>query len=957
MTDKDKRKDLAIAFLEISEADWDALIKEGVAQHLVHLIPSVVALQDDVEEAKKFFIDLKEMSLLPKIDTHLEAIDKIRVGLSAVVFDEVLDNKEKNEILDEVLQVVTKAYTKYAKLESDTVRTMREKSNKIPVEAGFLEKVRPYWNYIDSFWPSVRESVLSKWSEYLEEETSALNEGTSSLKVAEMLSPHHVLIKVESLLRKRNMPLSAQRIADAADKIKNYYVEEIGLIPAYMGAQGNWKVEKDDCPDLRLPEKVTKVTDRFAFCRVGDKNCPSFRWSQGSYVKCASYVTLKEAAKIKDIQKLSSKEHLAQIEELAESDPFVRMLLVESNRRKGDLYYGVKVDDTIETLLDQYPSSKRRGKFQYKIYLVANEPILISGNYVIAADKALLETIGEGERMPKNASTVKTAGPVMRVTFTGNALRDPEFRDFLRKKNAVKTKHLTYDIPFDREEDVSFFLEEVKGEFGYKVEVFQIMEDADQFIEKDFGIYRYTDFPISKYSAFRVALTYIPASPSKVERVPSVMSLEGSQKLADVVSNLATDDPLRSRVAALSDRLRVSAHIFIASKKDIIRYANGAIGVVPEVGQQWMEKDPDTGETTMVELVEVVRQANKSPAYKVRRIDNGKEIEIKKAWLRSACPPEMGPSMPPVPHDHMPPPPEFMGMPPVPEGPPPFAHVIGEDDVYYIVQVPKSVSAPPPPEAFEPPPFGRFPGDVTLKVPPAVNPPGGGHLPFLPPVAPVSSPPPGGAPVSGPATQDSGSVFVVNDRPMLNPDAPKEEESTEDFVEKEIVDDIRQKARPGLKFMNLPRDPSAPSGAAEEEVDEAVIKLRNMFKGDPRVKDVRRDLSPHGKPILYLHTTMPRAMKKEVPSSINGFEVVVSPLHDSLLREMEESDVESAAEHGEVAEDITADSLVNPLPNRPENGKERGNGYPPGPYPDQVGGPPPMNDQLVTQVRDLPKGR
>lgn len=944
MTEKDNRKDLSLAFLEISEADWDALVSNGVAHHLVNLIPSVVSFQDDVEEAKKFFIELKELSLVPLIDSYLEEVDKIRVGISTVVFDDVLDNKEKKELLDSTMESISQAYTKYTKLESFTVDFIRSKSKKIPVESSFIEKVRPYWNYIDGFWPTARESIVSKWEECLEEGRSILSRATSSLRVADMVSPHHVLIKVESLLRKRNLPLSAQRIADAADRIKNYYVEEIGLIPAYMGAQGNWKVEKDDCPNLNLPERATKVTERFAFCRIGERNCPSFRWSQGSYVKCASYVTLKEAAKIQSIKKLSNQEYLTQLESIAETDPFVRMLFIEAKRRKGDLYYGKIVDDTVETMLDQYPSSKRKGSFKYKVYMVANEPILLSGKYAVAADKSLLETIGEGERMPRNASTIKTAGPVMRVTFTGNALRDPEFRDFLRKKNATKTKHLTYDVPFDREEDVAFFLEEVKGEFGYKVEVFQIMEDADQFVEKDFGIYRYTDFPISKYSAFRLALTYIPASRHPLEKIPGVTSIEGAEKLADVANNLPVGDPLRHRIASLSDRLRVSSHVLIASKKDIIRYADGAIGVVPEVGQQWMEKDPDTGETTMVELVEVVRQANRSPAYKVRRIDNGKEIEIRRAWLRSACPPPPGS---PFGENPMPPPMD-----------PGFGHVIGEDDVYYIVQIPKPVSAPPSPEAFEPPPFGRFPGDVTLRVPPAVS-PGVPSVPFRPPVAPLNNPP-GGAPVSGPVTPDSGSVFVVNDRPLTNPDASLPSSPSEDFVEKELVDDIRQKARPGLKFTNLPRDPSAPSGAAEEEIDEAVAKLRNMFRGDPRVKDVRRDLSPQGKPVLYLHTTMPRAMKQEVPSSINGFEVLVSPLHDSLLRDMDEGDVASASENGEVAEDAsdtTADSLVNPLPNRPENGKERGNGYPPGPYPDQVSGPPPMNDSLVTQIRDIPKGR
>jgi hypothetical protein len=936
MPGNDNRKDISQAFLEMSEAEWDDLVKRGIAQHLVNLIPLAVAFQDDLEDAKKFFIEVKELALPPKIDQQLDLIDKIRVGITTTVQDPNLEPFEINEVLDSALDGLKKAYTKYTKLESDTVYTIKSNSKRLPKKEAFVEKVRSYWNYIDDFWPSEREALLGKWNQYFAETDAALQGASDELRVATVTSPHGVLIQVSNLLKKRSAAFTAQKAADSLERIKQYYVEELGLIPAYMGAQGNWKVERDDCPEKRLPEVHTKLSDRFAFCRFENKKCPSFEWSQGSYVKCKSFVRLKEASLIEEIRVLADKNYLNQLQEIAETDPFVKMLFVEADRRSGELFYGKVIDDRLEKMLEQYPTSNRRGAFKYRVYMIANEPVLVSGKYAVAADKILLETIGEGERMPKQASTVRVAGPVMRVTFTSNALRDPEFRDFLRKKNARKSKHCTYDVPFDRDEDISFFLSEVRDEFNYKIEVFQIMEDADEFVEKDFGVYRFSDLPLSRFSSFGRTLSYLPPVKNPPKNISAnALSVLGAEKLVDVANNLPENHPLRSKVAGLADRLRVGAHILIATEEDVIRYADGAIGIVPEPGARWMERDPDTGAAALVEMVEVVRPKQGAPVYKVRRLDTGKEIELRQSLSKDACPPPPdGGNM------ALPPPP-----PPAPESP--FGHIIGEDDVYYIVQIPKSPGMQGP-GGFEPPPFGRFPGDE----PPL--PPPGAALPFVspggnlaPPAPPVSGLPP--AVDQGPVVEQEG-VFVVNDRPLTNPDATKPEQP--DFAEEQLVEEIRKQTKPGLKFLNAPaRSPVAPSGATPAEIDEAVEKLRSMFKGDPRVKDIRRDLSPQGKPVLYLHCTMPRAMKDEVPDSVNGFSVVLAPLHDSLTKEIDSESLSAEPS------DTTADSLVNPMPNRPENGKSKGRDFPPGPYLDQVSGPPSMNDSLVTQIRDIPKGR
>jgi hypothetical protein len=916
------QKDIAQAFLEVSEADWEALVHRGIAQHLVHLIPLAVAFQDDLEDAKKFFVEVKEMSLPPKLDHQLDMLDQVRIGIVTTIQDQNLEPFEITSLFDETLDDLKKAYTRYTKLESDTIYIIRSNSKRLPKEA-FITKVRSYWNYIDDFWPSQREPILGKWNQYFEDTENLMQAAADQLKVSTLKSPHGVLIQVEALLRKRSSPLAAQKASDTLEKIKQYYVEELGLIPAYMGAQGNWKVEKDDCPDKRLPDMETKLTDRFAFCRIGNKKCPSFEWSQGSYVKCKSFVRLKEASLLEGVKVLSDKEYLKQLHTIAETDPFVRMLFVEAERRSGELFYGKVIDERLEEMLGQYPTSNRRGEFKYRVYMVANEPVLVSGKYAVAADKVLLETIGEGERMPKQASTVKVAGPVMRVTFTSNALRDPEFRDFLRKKNAVKSKHCTYDVPFERDEDISFFLSEVRDEFSYKIEVFQIMEDADEFVEKDFGVYRFSDLPLSRFSSFRLSLGYVPAIKNPPQKIKgNALSVEGASKLADVVANLPDKSPIKERLSGLASRLKVVAHILIATPLDVLHYADGAIGLIPEPGARWMMKDPDSKKPTLVEMVAVVRPKQGSPSFKVRCIDTGKEILVKDACdIQPFGPMDQGP--PPA----MIPPPGMPALPPPPPPPPqiPFGHIIGEDDVYYIVQIPKPPEAMAPQPPFEPSPFGRFPGDEGPALP--FGSPGGNDVVQ----APVSGPPP--AVDEGPVVEQEG-VFVVSP-----------EDSNPDFAENQVVEDIQKKVSPKLKFLN------APAANPEAGIEEAIAKLKSMFKGDPRVKEVSKDLSTEGKTVLRLHSTMPRTMKDEVPDALNGFAIVLAPLHDSLL-EARKNRVEPSE-----PSDVTADSLVNPMPNRPENGKSKGRERPPGPYLDQVSEPPPMNEPLVIQVRDLPKGR
>lgn len=960
-------RELAKAFLEISEGDWQTLVRRGLARELTNFIPFVIEFQDNLEDAKKFFTEMKELEVVPPLDEQLEALDKCRLGITAVSSDESLGDKEAKQLLAEAHDDLAKAFTEYAKLEAATVEVIRTKSHPKPKQAKLIEKVRSYWNHIDDFWPNEREAVLGKWRDYFEKTNTLLRKAASSLQLPNS-SPSGTLLRVESLLKKRSAPFLAQKVADARNDIKQYYVEEYGLIPAYMGAKGNWKVEKDDCPEPKNPDYHTKLTDRFAFCRVGKESCPAFDWSMGSYVRCKSFTRLKEAGLISGISKLDDKDYVEDLKKLAETDPFLQMLFHNANRSDGSLFWGKTVDDRLETMLAQYPKSDRKGnQGVYRVYLVANEPVFVSGGHAVAADRVLLETIGEGVRMPtRTATTTRVAGPMIRLTFTANALRDPEFRDYLRKKKAVNSRHWTWDIPFEKEDDIAFTLSEIKEEFGYPIIVMEIVEDIENRIYRNFGLRELGKLPILRHSS---ALLYIPRVARSEVRLGTV-NLSVSEKLVDVANNL-DDGDLKTRVAGLADNLRVGRHFLILTPQDMIRYKDGAVGVVPEPGMTFRVKDPDTGSMVQTEVTEVVRQKKGAPTYKVRTIDTGKEISLDHGAFLNACGcggpgPDMAPDM-------------------GPSAPPGLAHFPGGDGQVFLFRLPKKQEemAPPPPAPMG---YGRFPGEgspepmapppMMAPMPPPLEPgppmmgpplkftplppspsapPSGGPLPFGPGGSPFSDvpapPPPHGPPppvVMGPPPGKEEHGPIKQTTQVFAPVDPPEQDED---VEQKVIDQIKKKVKPGLKFTNLPRDPIAPSGASEEEVDQAVKKLRDKLKGNPSVKDVRRDLSPHGKPVLFVHTTSPKSLEGKLPDSVNGFEVRVSPLHNSLADEIDSSDREAEEDSDREA----GDSLVAPSPDRPENGDSKGREHGPTPYMNQVSGPPPMGDELNRQNRDIPK--
>lgn len=961
MAGPEQIKETVLAFLEAGEDEWALLTANKLAHDLVKIVPAVVEYQDNLEDSLKFFREIKELDTVSKLDSQLNAVDMLRVGIVSVVQDPRLETSEIRDILNHALDLVKKAFTEFAKVESFTIEKIRDKSKVLPKTA-FIKEIRAYWNHIDDFWPNEREAILGKWNEYFDKSTGLLREAVSSMKIPN--SPAGTLIKVEALLRKRSAPLLAQKVAESKERIKNFFIKEQGLIPGYMGIRGTWKVERDDCPDQSLPETNTKLTERFAFCKMEDgKECPAFAGKMGSYVQCRAFTRLKEAALISDISEVDDKKFLSNIQDIAVTDPFVKMLTIEAARAKGKLYAGKVTDERLQVMLDQFPSSDRKGKYEYKVYLVANKPVFVSDGFAVSADKVLLETIGEGARMPKTAATMRIAAePVVRIQFTMNALRDPEFREYLRKKKAEKRMHCEYDIPFKKEDDIKLLISEIREEFGYPISVFEILEDTDIILEKDFGIYDYSKFNIIRHSS---ALLYVPQAESRAINRTSV-NLKAAEAMGNVANSLATrghKELLHTKAARLADKLRVVSHLLVATREDLIVYADGAVGIIPEIGAHLKVKDPDSNQSVVAELVQVNRptDGNASKAtFVFRTLDTGKELQVS-ASLVEGCgaPGDMvgcgpGGSMP---EPAMPPPP-----------PPMVSHIMGDDGTVYIVKfvdmapsnmdpgvspmqpgmppvgmMPPAmpprldVVAPPPPPEF-PSPFGRFPGDKppafpALKIPPrlTLSPEDPGPLaPMGGPANQAPQPPPD---VVSPPAQ-GGPAMEVKDQNASKSD----EDDAEDYV----VDEIQKHmGKPGLKFTTVP-EPTAPSGALDEEVEDAIKKLRDKFKSDPRVKDVRKDLSSKGKPVLYVHTTMPKSVQSEAPTSINGFEIRVSPVHDSLIEEGSEK--------------TATDAIVAPSPDRPDNGKNKGRVRKPGPYLNQVSEPPPSGDELVKEVRDIPKG-
>lgn len=935
--------DMAMAYLEVSPADWQTLVKNNVAGNLAPLVAMSVDYLDRVEEGRKFFLEINELEVAPLLDSHLSLLDQAQKNVTALVQTDFLTPDEMRSQLATAYNSMQVAYTKYAKMESSIINLIRAHSGRDMPKTAFLAAVRPYWNHIDDFWTSKREQVLGIIKEYVEGATPQLKKAAEALEL-NLASPHEVLYQVEKLLKNRRADLAAHRVAESRDKIKNYVVEEAGLIPAYVGAKGNWKVEADDCPDHSMPERTTKLTENFAFCRWENKECQALSGIQGSYVKCKAWVRLKEGNWVGNIQEMGNKSMREKLAELAETDPFIRQLLTESDRRGGKLYVGKVTDDRLSVMLEQYPKSKRKGNFTYDVYLVANEPVFISKNLVVAADKILLETLSEGTEMPRHASTVRVAGPMMRITFTANALRDPEFRDFLSKKKAVKSGSWQYDIPFEREEDLKFILNEIRDEFGYKIEIFEILDDVDISVDKDFGIRSFKDLPLSKFSAVngpaRLMFTYIrPSNEMSAHRATA--SLETSEKLIDIANLLPADSPLKERVANLADRLRVGRSYLIASSDDVIRYADGAVGLIPEVGTRWQEKDPDTGDSSMVELVRVDKKAKRGPHYVVKALDSGKEFTIKRPWIRpfekDAC-------------EHMAPPPPMMDGGNLPLPPPPsmmgdgLAH-FDTGNGFYIFQLPSGDMMPEAP----PPGFGRFPGDAA-PAPAPVAPAPAAHpvLRFMPRMGPPPAPvpmdmaPPVDSPCGGPGPLPAPEEVMPPLAPSVDlpdsaqgpaPAAVVEEgprvDSTKTYVPKE-----EQKSKTKIKF--TPVDP---------DVDDVLAQLQDMFKGDPRVKDMRTSMGEDGAPVIHVHATTPKSMRDEVPEKIDGVEVRLSPFHES------ESSDEVDAEDKEAS-----DNLVSPMSNRPQNGHPTIEDRPPGPYLDQVSGPPPvMWDPLLEQTRDITK--
>jgi len=180
---------------------------------------------------------------------------------------------------------------------------------------------------------------------------------------------------------------------------------------------------------------------------------------------------------------------------------------------------------------------------------------------------------------------------VMRTTWTSNAMRDPDFKDYLRKLKAYMISSHTWDIPFSKEDDIDFILEEIKEDFGYPIQIFEVLESPE--ITTDGRRYD----------------MYARACVSKVKIVDKVIvtrtlpSLHIAAKIKDVIASIEDGGSKRDLclLKTAAQNLKVGRQFIIAATEELVQ-SKGNIGVTPEIGDVFKIKHPQTGEDMEVEL-------------------------------------------------------------------------------------------------------------------------------------------------------------------------------------------------------------------------------------------------------------------------------------------------------------------------------------------------------------------
>jgi hypothetical protein len=542
--------------LGLSLSDWKEFQDLEFIKFLYMTIPEVLNYKELLDEVQWFFDKLHEHDLSNSYDVCIKHIEKL-LDILAVRLEDASELDQVKEDLYKVQDEISKLHKLLRNICGLLLTTIRDESQR-PVLA-FIDDIMPYWSTISNVW-TVHKEVMSPYFEsYAMETLRTLNALIEDVDVVKKASVSK-LIDVQRLLRKSSSLRMAEDLEGLIEKLKMDKFSG-GQIPATKSVTGSWRVSLDDCPAPSLPTKYTMVTERSAYCKVKEqgKRCPSFRGIQGEYVLCVKAGSYKKGAFFSVIDEVKDKDVVDQLLEIAKEDNHVLLLFKKAEVSDQALYYARISDDRIINILESYPSHKRVSHYTYSVYYIAGEPVMVYDNTVICADKSILVELDKGTPMSKTA-TIKTAA-VLRLTFTGNALRDTSFLDYFRSLNAVKFSEYTWDIPFKNEEDKKQILEDITKDFGYPIQVFQLVETLDK--------------SVAPWTYDVMAMTTL----AQTKLVPSLEysvdapKLSLSDKLYDISAQAS-----EPKLAVLAANLRVAYHYVIALKEEVVE-DNGILSV------------------------------------------------------------------------------------------------------------------------------------------------------------------------------------------------------------------------------------------------------------------------------------------------------------------------------------------------------------------------------------------
>lgn len=571
-----------LTYIDLTEKEWESLANTNLAYNLRLIVPVLVQLDGKLEDLHWFFKQVHEEDLSVYIARYIKFVDLYK----DLLVSNIMNERVSYDSLNKELQNNINDLIKLRKALSSLEQTILQRTKAETRQAGFVQNIKPYWPFLDKVWIRVREVIMDSLVKTLNEsiqQMKLLCKGVKSAKTGQMYNAVAKLQQVHESLRERLDFKQAEFLDNAIQELKIHLRCAEGLLPGST-VNNSWHVSIDDCPRPLLPKRFTKVTDKFAYCifscKEDKKKCPGFESSQGSYIECNQLGMEKTAGAFFREVREADEQLQDQINALALEDPNIQLLKAQAERRDGKYYYAPVLDDNIFVLLNSYPKKTRVGTFDYSVYIINKEPILATDEFLLSADEELLKYIDKGEGMPKEA-TIKTAA-VMRLTFTSNARQDPNFRDYMRKLKAVKITPNTWDVPFGREDDIDHIIAELHDDFGYPIQIFEIVESPE--ISTDGRRY-------DLYAMTCVANVKLVGEALPIINRP-IPNLAGSDALNDIANMLDNKKPLIShrdeRLSTLktaASNMRVGAQFVIATVEEL-EETDISIGIRPQIGDR-----------------------------------------------------------------------------------------------------------------------------------------------------------------------------------------------------------------------------------------------------------------------------------------------------------------------------------------------------------------------------------